>query len=709
MKISSILERIDEKQLFVPAFQREYVWKREDAKDLIDSLIKEYPTGTLLLWETANPPELKGPHKYRPEQGAIRVLLDGQQRVTTLYMLIRGILPSYYTPPEIMNDTRGLHVNVETLELVYKKKEMENNPSWQNITDVFQGKVTAFGLDDRFAAAGRSLTKADLERLNGNIMRITKIMDREFPEQTIPAKASIREAIDIFYKVNASGVALTDAELALAQISGFWPEARDTFKKKLASLKEQGFVFGLDFIVYALLACVHHVGSEMKKLHGAENDLAIRAAWVRLDTQVLDYVVNLMRSHAFVDHSDEINSVYALIPIIAFCHDQKGRHLSDIEIRKIVRWFYYSQIRSRYVSQLPQRLDQDLRVIERSKQPFDDLLGGIAEQNRLEVMPHEFVGHPVQHPLFSMMRWYFKSRGAVCFTTGMHLRRNMGAKYQLEKDHIFPYSRLKKAGYGQENRLKYPLAQEFTNRAILTQTANRTKAGASAEEYLTGVRTRFPKALELQCIPDNAELWKIENYEQFLEHRRKMLAEALNAFLDGIAEPDADGLGVSIDQLIEAGESEELEFKQTLRWSVDEGVVNKKLEEVVVKTVAAFANTQGGTLLIGVDDAGMVRGLGPDMASLGDADRDKFELHLREVLKKALGGAFVATRVQVRFPEAAGVEICQVDIEPGMKPIVIETVEKNGPVQRFYVRNGNASQPLSMDEMNTYVKERFSS
>ena len=187
-----------------------------------------------------------------------------------------------------------------------------------------------------------------------------------------------------------------------------------------------------------------------------------------------------------------------------------------------------------------------------------------------------------------------------------------------------------------------------------------------------------------------------------------MLADALNAFLNGIADPDADGLGVSIDQLIDAGESEELEFKQTLRWSVDEGVVNKKLEEVVVKTVAAFANSQGGTLLIGVEDSGVVRGLGPDMASLGDADRDKFELHLRELLKKALGGAFVATRVQVRFPEVAGVEICQVDVEPGIKPIVIEIMEKNGPIQRFYVRNGNASQPLTMDEMNTYVKERFS-
>ena len=102
MKISTILEKIDEKQLFVPAFQREYVWKREDAKQLIDSLIKEYPTGTMLIWETDKPPALKGPHKYNEKQGAVRLLLDGQQRVTTLYMLINGEIPPYYTPAEIV-------------------------------------------------------------------------------------------------------------------------------------------------------------------------------------------------------------------------------------------------------------------------------------------------------------------------------------------------------------------------------------------------------------------------------------------------------------------------------------------------------------------------------------------------------------------------------------------------------------------------------
>src|SRR6185436_17058804 len=101
MKISTILDKIDEKQLFVPAFQREYVWKRDDVKQLVDSLIKEYPTGTMLTWETASPPELKGAHKYDSKQGSVRILLDGQQRVTSLYMLIRGEIPPYYTSVEI--------------------------------------------------------------------------------------------------------------------------------------------------------------------------------------------------------------------------------------------------------------------------------------------------------------------------------------------------------------------------------------------------------------------------------------------------------------------------------------------------------------------------------------------------------------------------------------------------------------------------------
>jgi len=66
MKISQIIDQVNENHLFVPAFQREYVWKKPDAKNLINSLIKEYPTGTILTWQTHKPPELKGEYVHNP-------------------------------------------------------------------------------------------------------------------------------------------------------------------------------------------------------------------------------------------------------------------------------------------------------------------------------------------------------------------------------------------------------------------------------------------------------------------------------------------------------------------------------------------------------------------------------------------------------------------------------------------------------------------
>lgn len=710
MKISTILDKIDERQLFVPAFQREYVWKRDDAKQLLDSLIKDYPTGTMLTWETNRPPELKGGHAYDERQGAVRILLDGQQRVTTLYMLIRGEIPPYYSLSEITNDTRGLYVNVETLELeYYSKQKMENDPRWQNITEVFQRTIRARDIVRLLEQKGEAISRDLDDRIDDHMRAIENILDREFPEQTIPVKATVREAIDIFYKVNASGVALTDAELALAQISGYWPQARDIFKAKLSELANAGFVFKLDFIVYALLGCLYHMGSDMRKLHGAENNEAIRRAWSTLETRTLDYVAGILRSHAYVDHTDEINSVYALIPIIVYCFDKKGGHFTDAEIRKIVKWFYYSQVRARYVSQLPQKLDRDLRIIADSTSPFDALLGVIEEERRLEITPDEFAGRAITHPLFGLMRWYFKHRGAVCFTTGLSIRRSMGRKFELENDHIFAYSRLKKAGYGKDNRFKYALAQELTNRAILTQVANRSKSDMEAEAYLASVQERFPNALFLQSIPQNPELWRIENYEEFLAIRRQMLAAELNAFLDGITAKGEAITAVTVEDLIAEGESDELEFKSSLRWDVELGCPNKKLEDVVLKSVAAFANRQGGTLLIGVDDKGNPLGLEHDYMALGGVDRDKFELHLRNLFNRTFGQAFTTSRIRVSFPTAAGMEICMVEVGQAKEAIIIKLADKNGqPVEKFYVRSGNSSVEMPLSEVPTYISDRFS-
>ena len=711
MRINQILDKIDDNQLFVPAFQREYVWKRDNAKNLIASLIVGYPTGTMLTWETNHPPELKGKWEYDERQGAVKLILDGQQRITTLYMLIRGKIPPYYTKSEILNDTRGLYVNLETRELQYYQKSiMENNPFWNNITDILQRKIRERDIIKQIEnlKSEERLSRELGDKISDNFRAVESIPEYEFIEQSIPVRASLKEAIDIFYIVNASGVNLTDAELALAQISGYWPKAREAFKEKLSQLKKDGFVFKLDFIVYCLLGILHNIGSDMTKLHNQENKENLEKVWELLSNKILDYVVNLLRSHAFVDHTKEINSVYALVPITVYIYEKKGEVLSENEIKKIVKWFYYSQIRQRYISQLPQKLDKDISIVVHSKNPFDVLLNNIKIERSLDITPDEFVGAGTGNSLFNLMKWYFKSKNAICFTTGIGIRSNMGVDYSLEVDHIFPYSILKERGYNRKNRLKYPLAQEITNRAILTKIGNRSKSNKLAEDYLETVSNSFPNALILQSVPTDKHLWKLGNYENFLQARREMLSKELNLFLQKITTTKDLETELSLDEVIQEGENNELEFKSSLRWDYQEEKINKRLEEVIIKSISAFANGEGGTLLLGVDDENEVLGLERDYSSL-NGDKDKFELHLRNLINNVFSKAFTVSNIIIEFPVLSKKEICRIDINKSDKPIFIEITDKNGQKQeKFYARVGNSSQEFKLSELAEYQKSRFS-
>jgi hypothetical protein len=708
MRISQILDKIDEHQLYVPAFQREYVWKRKHVKSLISSLINEYPTGTILSWETNNPPELKGDYKYHEHQGAVKLILDGQQRITSLYMILRGEIPPYYTDKEIVQDTRNLYVNVETLELEYYiKQKMQNNPLWVNLTDIFKKKIKAHQLIrdlQKKLGEDENIEEGRIDLIHDNFNKIESIKDRDFLEQSIPIKASIREAIDIFYVVNASGVNLTEAELALAQISGYWPNARKLIKNKLFELSEKGFVFNLDFFMYALLGVTYNIGSDMRKLHSPDNLETIKGAWNKLDSHVLDYVCNLMQSRAFVDHTKEINSVYALIPIIVYAYNHNGK-MSEEKIKKAIKWFYYAQIRNRYISQLPQKLDKDIGVVAKSENPFDELLGIIESERSLKIQAEEFIGVGISHPLYALMRWYFKSQGAVCFTTGISIRKNMGKKYSLEWDHIFPYSLLKIAGYNMENRHKYQLAQEITNRAILTQVANRSKSNMEPDAYLSTINK---KALELQSIPTSPGLWEMDNFELFLIERRKLLANNLNEYLDNITEMEAPEIDLTIEELIQEGEGNHLEFKSSLRWSYQEGSVNRKLEEVVLKTIAAFNNTDGGSLIIGVNDRGEVLGLNNDYDSL-NGDKDKFELHLFNLIESEYDAGYGSQYIKVSFPSIEEEELCMIEITRGDRPLYTNISDKHGQRnEKFFIRRGNASVEISNhSKVNDYINDRF--
>jgi|YNPBryunderm2012_1023409.scaffolds.fasta_scaffold01651_5 hypothetical protein len=166
-----------------------------------------------------------------------------------------------------------------------------------------------------------------------------------------------------------------------------------------------------------------------------------------------------------------------------------------------------------------------------------------------------------------------------------------------------------------------------------------------------------------------------------------------------------------VRQLIAQGESAELEFKATARWDVREGRKSAVMEQIIVKTVAGFLNSQsGGTLLIGVRDDGSIHGLADDYQAwkAEKRNKDSYELWLMELLLGACGRE-LAPFIKPAFHTIEGKEICQLTIYPAPKPVFArEKDAKSGELDEvFYARTGNATNKLNNRALLEYVRIRW--
>jgi hypothetical protein len=158
----------------------------------------------------------------------------------------------------------------------------------------------------------------------------------------------------------------------------------------------------------------------------------------------------------------------------------------------------------------------------------------------------------------------------------------------------------------------------------------------------------------------------------------------------------------AVDGLIESGESARLEFKSSLRYDLETLRVNKDLTKAVVKVIASFLNTHGGTLLIGISDDGTPLGLDPDIETLSKNSLDGFELAFRNAVGAYLG-ASVSPGVSVAFPSVSGTVVAQITCSKHVEPVYL----KEGDQYIFYVRDGNQTRPLNVQDAHTYMRTRW--
>ncbi len=162
-------------------------------------------------------------------------------------------------------------------------------------------------------------------------------------------------------------------------------------------------------------------------------------------------------------------------------------------------------------------------------------------------------------------------------------------------------------------------------------------------------------------------------------------------------------------KLISKGENENLEFKSSMRWDMVKECKNTVLENVIIKTIGAFSNSEGGILTIGIDDNGNVLGLEKDYSTLQKQNKDGFELHLRELLNGACGISNTAKNIKMEFPILDEKEICVVIVYPSSSPVYTKIVDpKKGKTEKFYIRSGNSSRELELiSDVTGYIMSHF--
>ncbi len=574
---------------------------------------------------------------------------------------------------------------------------MGKDPTWVPVTDCFAKKIKVFEIA-RAVADGDEATLEASERYNEVLNRLTAINERLYPVQVVPAQAGVHGAIDVFDRVNSRGTKLSDAELALAHITGRWPQARRTMKAKIAEFAEVGFNYDLTFMVRALTAVTLN-RALFETIHDTETE-KVQEAWKKL-TRILDYVVTLFPGQAQIHSTAALNTTNVLVPIVAYLAQHDMKFKDSAALRSCIHWLYAASMWARYTSQTDQRLDHDLAIIKRSANPWPELVDAIIDQRgRIEVKPADLEGRTTVHPLFKMTYVMVKNQGAIDWFNGSPLDGGHGRAYGIHHHHIFPSALLysEHGGYSSENHLHKKVVNEIANRGFLTAESNLQLSDAPPAEYLPKVEEHYPGALAKQLVPTDPALWQLDRFEDFLAVRRKMIADAINKRMLELtieAEPISR---VPVAELVTAGESAILEYKGSLRWDFRENQVNKRLTKSVAKTVAAFLNSEGGTLLIGVADDCTVWGIEKDLETLQRKDHDDFEQAFVQTLVNYLGAEY-SHYVSTEFEEVDGKTVCRVEVLRSPKPVYLD---ERGATE-FYIRTGNSSRALDVQAAHDYI------
>ena len=517
-KLAAILDQIDSGSVLLPEFQRGYVWNRDQVRGLMRSLYRGYPVGGLLTWETqADGSLIRGAALASP---ALRVLiLDGQQRITSLYGIARGRPPAFFQGDEKAFSGLRFNVEDETFEF-YAPAKMRDDPRWIDVTSLFTD-----GLQRHIAAlSSHPETQPNFAVYMERLARLRSVLDKDFHEDKITGEdRTVDEVVDIFNRVNSGGTKLSKGDLALAKQCAHWPEARAAMRAHLDRWEKEGYSFSLDWLLRNTTA-VATGRAEFSYLDnvpvtGFQKSLESSARYI---SQFLDITAGRLG----LDHNRVLMGRYAFPVICRLLHQSGGQFADFTETDRVLYWYIHTALWGRFAGSTESVLNQDYDTAGRLG------IGGLISSlerwrgGNLTIDGQDFEGFGQGSRFYPLLYLLIRVQGTQDFGSGLPLHSHLlGHLTSLQIHHIFPKAVLYEAGYGRSQ------VNAVANFCFLTQETNLKIGKRRPEDYFSEVEDRHPGALASQWIPPDRSLWQIDHYSDFLAARRQLLAEAANDFL----------------------------------------------------------------------------------------------------------------------------------------------------------------------------------
>ena len=530
---------------WLPNIQRPFVWSEGQICRLFDSIMREYPISTFLIWKTTSPirrrsfidnwkDSLRLSDFYQTEDRNRKCLvLDGQQRLQSLFIGLRGS----YNGKELYFDVlSGELAAPDDIKFRFRFQSPESAIfPWVRFKDlVFTEKRKRELIEDITAAAGRELNQMEMNKIEDHL----DLVDRTFKmEETIayqeldsidtPKLYSDDDVVEVFIRANSGGTRLGKSDLLFSLLSSSWDEADERMEFLLESLNRYGFDFNRDFVLKTCLVLLDQAARyEVSKFRnpGVRNDIQNR--WDEIASAIQD-VLDFVRSKTYIRCDKALPSNQVLIPLayLRFHYKDAWRRASGVDI-----YLLRCLLGAAFTGQPDTVIDGIVRRF-RDLKAFDlsEVFGAIRSANRsLEITEEKLfqMGYASDtiHLLFNL--WYKDFNHTPAYENN-----------RPQIDHIFPQSALQKIKdvnpeTGRKDVFRYHKStrDQLANCMLLTREEN--GAGGKGDTLPADWFANKPDDyLNRHLIPKDRELWALERFDDFVEARKALIREKFRFLL----------------------------------------------------------------------------------------------------------------------------------------------------------------------------------